>query len=147
MRRRGLSLIEILIASVLLVATLVPMWGLMGASHRQITISSDEIRASQIALEIIEQIENSGWFPQAGDIHFTPVANGAVRLGGTSGIEVQIGEFPEYFALKGRIEVDGFPASGANSGRVVRVILFYTPREVVGEQEKSYQVSTFINRL
>ncbi len=80
MSRKGVSLLEILFASGIMVAAMVPLWGLMGSSHKQVTLSADEIRASQIAAEILEQIENSGWQPEVGEISFAPVSEGKISL-------------------------------------------------------------------
>lgn len=53
----GITLVEVLIAAVLLAFTMIPLWGLMGSSHKQAMTSADELRLAQIATEILEQYE------------------------------------------------------------------------------------------
>jgi hypothetical protein len=142
--RRGLSLLEILIAAGIMVAAMVPLWGLMGSSHKQVTVSADEIRASQLANEILEQIENFRWFPDPGTISFSLVKNSKISIGSSRKIEVQVGDYPDYLAPQGMIEVEAYPAG--NSGRIVRLRIDYKTRERVGKEVKSYYISTFIAR-
>lgn len=58
MKKFGMSLVEILIAVVIFVSAIIPIWGLMSSSHQQVVRSADEIKISQITVEILEQIEN-----------------------------------------------------------------------------------------
>ncbi len=144
MNRNGLSLLEIMIATGILVAAMVPLWGLMGASHKQVTISADEIKVSQLALEIIEQIENSQWTPVEGEMSFSPGSNSSISLGSKSKINIQIGEFPDYLKLKGKVEISGYPTGKPDKGKIVNLKLFYNPKEKVGKEDKVYSISTYI---
>lgn len=144
MTRRGLSLLEIIIAASIMVAAMVPLWGLMGASHKQITVSADEVRASQIANEIIEQIENSNWFPDAGEINFTFLKNSNVTIGNAQKTEISIGDYPDYLQPKGLLEIEKYPPTGMNTGRIIRLKIAYSGKDKVGKAVKTYQASTFI---
>jgi len=147
MSRRGVSLLEILIASGIMVAAMVPLWGLMGTSHKQVTLSADEIRVSQLAVEILEQIENHGWKPVDGDYPVEAESGSKINLGsGNDKIEVQIGSYPEYLALNGKINVTRYPPlPRAESGKIMRLMLNYKSKEQVGEEIKNYELSTFVN--
>ncbi|MDN5280120.1 MAG: hypothetical protein PWR01_4085 [Clostridiales bacterium] len=144
--RRGLSLVEILIASTIMVAAMVPLWGLLGSSHQQVTISADEVRASQMANEIIEQIENSNWFPDPGEINFTPVKDSMITVGTSKKVKIAIGDFPDYFKPDCRLEIEKYPASGDAYGRIVRLKVNYNAKDKVGNEVNTYQISTFIAR-
>ena len=132
MTRKGLSLLEILIAAGIMVAAMVPLWGLMGSSHKQVTVSADEVRASQLANEILEQMENLRWFPDPGEVSFSIIKNSKVAVGTNHRIDVAIGDFPEYLSPE--------------AGRILRLIINYKSKEQVGKEEKFYQVSTFVAR-
>ncbi len=147
MRRQGLSLLEILIASGIMVAAMVPLWGLMGSSHKQVTLSADEIRVSQLAVEILEQIENYGWIPADGDYQVAAQSGRQISIGNAIKVEVQIGSYPEYLALSGKINVKGYPSPPkADTGKIMRLMLNYKTKEQVGEENKSYELSTFVSR-
>ncbi len=146
MNARGISLLEILVASCILVAAMVPLWGLMGSSHKQVTLSADEIKTSQLAVEMLEQIENSQWWPEIGDIGFAPISEGKITLGTTSKINLQIGSFPAYLDLKATLKIDRYPAAGGETGRIVRLILQYKTKEKVGTPVKDYELSTYLSR-
>lgn len=146
MNPRGISLLEILVASSIMVAAMVPLWNLMGSSHKQVTLSADEIKTSQLAVEILEQIENSNWWPENGEIGFSPVSEGRIVLGTTAKLEVSIGSFPEYLDLKGTLAIARHPPTGNEVGKIVRLILNYKTREKVGNPEKTYELSTFLSR-
>lgn len=148
MKKRGISLLEILIASGVMVAAMVPLWGLMGSSHKQVTLSADEIRVSQLAVEILEQIENKGWLPQDGDFAMTPVSGKLLSIGSTVKVDVQVGSFPEYLSLSGKIIVSRYPAATSKPeiGKVIRLMFNYKSKEQVGKEDKSYELSTFVSR-
>ena len=74
-RNSGMSLVEILVACGILIGAMLPLWGLMGTSHKQASMSMDELRASQVAVEIIEQIENIGW---TGNVNNVMLVNNGV---------------------------------------------------------------------
>lgn len=146
MTKKGLSLLEILIAAGIMVAAMVPLWGLMGSSHKQVTVSADEIKASQIANEILEQIENSKWFPDPGDISFTLLKNSKMTVGGSKKIEFTVGDYDDYLAPEGKIEIEKYPSTSINAGRIIRLKVFYKTKERVGKEKKTYQISTFVAR-
>lgn len=146
MSRNGLSLLEILIAAGIMVAAMVPLWGLMGSSHKQITVSADEVRASQLANEILEQMENLHWFPDPGEVSFSILKNSKVSIGSNHRIDIEIGDFPDYLSPKGRVEVEKYPSSSPEAGRILRLIIDYKSKEHVGREDKFYQVSTFVAR-
>lgn len=146
MKRRGISLLEVLVASGIMVAALVPLWGLMGSSHKQVTLSADEIKASQLAVEMLEQIENSQWWPDVGDIGFKPLSEGKLTIGTSSKIDLRIGSFPEYMDLKATIKIEKYPSTGQETGRIVRLILNYKSKEKVGTPEKDYELSTYLSK-
>lgn len=56
-RGKGISLVEIIIAATILVISMAPIFGLMGSSHKSVMKSADELRAAQLAIEILDQIE------------------------------------------------------------------------------------------
>ncbi|MBU1107058.1 MAG: hypothetical protein KKB51_10350 [Candidatus Riflebacteria bacterium] len=144
MKRRGMSLLEILIASGIMIAAMVPLWGLMGSSHKQVTLSADEIRVSQLAVEILEQIENKAWLPLDGDYAIVPLSGELLSI--DSKVKVQIGSFPEYLALGGKINVSRFPAGTSTEiGKVIRLILNYKSKEQIGKEDKIYELSTFVS--
>jgi len=145
MKRRGMSLLEILIASGIMIAAMVPLWGLMGSSHKQITLSADEIRVSQLAVEILEQIENADGLPPDGDYAIAPLSGKLLSIGNTVKVDVQIGSFPEYLTLGGKISVSRFPTGTSTEiGKIIRLILNYKSKEQVGKEDKSYELSTFV---
>lgn len=146
MRRKGISLLEIVIASSIMIAAMVPLWGLLGSSHRQVTLSADEIRASQIAVEILEQVENLGFAPENGEFSFTPVSGGKNSLGNTRKFDLNFGEFPEYLDLKAVLDVSRFPLTGPETGKIIKLNLKYKTKEKVGIEEKSFSLATFIGR-
>ncbi len=51
MMRRGISLVEISYRHrFMMVAAMVPLWGLMGSSHRQVTLSGLTTKYGQVSL-------------------------------------------------------------------------------------------------
>jgi len=146
MSRRGISLLEVVIASSIMIAAMVPLWGLLGSSHRQVTLSSDEIRVSQIAVEVLEQIENLGFAPDNGEFSFTPLSGNKISVGGAKKIDLMFGEFPEYLDLKAVLDVKKFPATGNETGKIARLSLKYKTKEAVGVEEKSLTLAAFIGR-
>lgn len=146
MKKNGISLLEVLMASGIMIAAMVPLWGLLGSSHKQVTLSADEIKTSQLAVEILEQIENSSWWPDNGELGFTPMSESRITLGTASKLEVQIGSYPAYLSLKGTLKIEKYPETGPEAGKLVRLILNYRSKEKVGTEEKTYELSTFIGR-
>ena len=68
LKNNGVTLVEVIVASVILVIAMIPLWGLMGSSHKQAMSSSDELRLAQIASEILEQIEAGKNIPTEGEL-------------------------------------------------------------------------------
>ncbi|PKL44662.1 MAG: hypothetical protein CVV41_04665 [Candidatus Riflebacteria bacterium HGW-Riflebacteria-1] len=147
MTRRGISLLEILIASGIMVTAMVPLWGLMGSSHKQVTLSADEIRVSQLAVEILEQIENKAWIPADGEFAFAPASGKLISIGNALKVDVQVGSYPEYLDLKGKIKVSRYPpeTSKTEIGKVMRLMFVYKSKEKVGDEDKEYELSTFVS--
>ena len=58
-RNRGLSLVEIMVGLAILLVAMVPIWGLMGSSHQQVMRSADEIKVSELAIELLEQLQRN----------------------------------------------------------------------------------------
>lgn len=138
MRRQGLSLVEILIAAAILLAAMVPLWGLMGSSHQQVMRSADEIKASQLAIEILEQLENNfhlGELPsEDSPKEYNLNSGGVVTISDTSPSTVKIGTFDSYFMPKLFIETTSIKsfAEGRGDqeiGRMVTVIIKYKSKE------------------
>lgn len=146
MKTRGMSLLEILIAAGIMIAAMVPLWGLMGSSHKQVTVSADEVRASQLANEILEQIECLGWFPEHGQVSFDPVKNARIKVGSNPKLELEFGEFPDYLEPRVVLEIEKYPASGSFSGRIIRCRLDYKPKDAVGKSVKTFFSTTFVSR-
>ncbi|MEW6710390.1 MAG: type II secretion system protein [Candidatus Riflebacteria bacterium] len=144
MKKGGMSLVEILVAAGILVAALVPLWGLLGSSHKQVTVSADEVRASQIANEILEQIENAGWASDLDSATFKPVKNSKITVGGKKPVELSFGDFPDYLDPEAEITIVKYPAGGSFSGRIFRLELSYKSKEKIGTAVKKYLISTFI---
>ena len=100
MRKRGISLVEILIASAVFLAAVIPLWGLMGSSHQQVVRSADEIKASQLTVEILEQIENSQnieFLPEDDtEKEFVLESGGEISIGGETPVVFKVGDFEEY---------------------------------------------------
>jgi hypothetical protein len=139
-KRSGLSLLEVLIASGILLAAMLPLWGLMGSSHKQATMSLDELRASQIAAEILEQIENSSW---RGDVSNVVLINdGTTKL--ANNFDIVIGEFPEYQQFTINIETTDINEP-ENLGKLLQLTINYFSKEQTNNSEpKSYTIGTFL---
>ena len=136
MKKRGISLVEILIASAVFLASVIPLWGLMGSSHQQVMRSADEIKASQITIEILEQLENSQnikCLPEEGDgKEFNLESGGELTLGSEPPVVLKVGTFDEYMAPKLLISSfaikDGY-MDEVVIGRVVDLIMEYKSKE------------------
>ena len=136
MRRRGISLVEILIASAVFLAAVIPLWGLMGSSHQQVIRSADEIKASQLTVEILEQIENSQntkCLPEDGaGKEFKLESGGELSLGNEPSVVVKIGTFDEY--MDPNLVISAYTVKdGYNDeyviGRVVTLEMNYKSKE------------------
>ena len=149
MRKRGISLVEILIASAVFLAAIIPLWGLMGSSHQQVIRSFDEIKASQLTIEILEQLENSQnikCLPED-DVQkeFTLVSGGELSLGDETPVALKVGTFDEYMAptliLSAYSIKDGF-IEEIVIGRVVTLVLNYKSKE---GRDSTYTLRGFIS--
>lgn len=138
MKKQGLSLVEILIAAAILLVAMVPLWGLMGSSHQQVMRSADEIRASQIAVEILEQLENNfsprELPPEDSPKEYNLNSGGVVTISDSSPTVVKIGHFDSYFMPKLFIETTSMKSSAEGRedqeiGRLVTVMLKYKSKE------------------
>ena len=96
MKKKGMSLVEILIAVSLLTATMMPLWGVMSSSHQQVLRSAEEVKASQLAVEVLEQLEILGRIDCLPDnneyVEFNLNSGGIVTIGNGNSVEVKIGE-------------------------------------------------------
>ena len=149
MRKRGISLVEILIASAVFLAAVIPLWGLMGSSHQQVIRSFDEIKASQLTIEILEQLENSQnikCLPED-DVQkeFTLVSGGELSLGDETPVALKVGTFDEYMVptlvLSAYSIKDGF-IEELVIGRVVTLVLNYKSKE---GRDSTYTLRGFIS--
>jgi type II secretory pathway pseudopilin PulG len=144
MKNNGITLLEVLVAAAIMVAAMVPLWGLLGTSHQQVIVSADEVRAGQLANEILEQIENSGWLPDPGQISFDLVKNSSVSVGPAAEVSLKTGDFPDYMKPQVTLDIEKYPADAVKAGRLLQLQLNYQLREKVGKEVKTYQISTFI---
>lgn len=138
--KSGVSLVEVLIACGILIAAMIPLWGLMGTSHKQATMSMDELRASQIAVEVLEQIENSGWAGNVSDVIL--INDGITKL--SDGLDITLGEFPEYQNFS--LSVETTDVSGPeNIGKILQLTVKYFSKEHSNvEKPKEYTIGTFL---
>ncbi|MBR4329421.1 MAG: hypothetical protein IKO19_03805 [Candidatus Riflebacteria bacterium] len=149
MRKRGISLVEILIASAVFLAAVIPLWGLMGSSHQQVVRSADEIKASQLTVEILEQIENSQnieFLPEDDtEKEFVLESGGEISIGGETPVVFKVGDFEEYMephlVLSAYSIKDGF-IDEIVIGRVVTLVLNYKSKE---GRESRYTLRGFIS--
>ena len=149
MNKRGISLVEILIASTVFLAAVIPLWGLMGSSHQQVVRSADEIKASQLTVEILEQIENSQnikCLPEDGEEkEFNLESGGELNLGSETPVALKVGTFDEY--MEPHLVITAYTIKdGYNDelviGRVVSLFMNYKSKE--GHDSK-YTLRGFIS--
>ncbi len=135
-RNRGMSLVEIMVGLAILIIAMVPIWGLMGSSHQQVMRSADEIKASELAIELLEQLQNIGnvdCLPNDGEESEFPLnSGGAVPLDEGGAVSLKVGTFEEYFRPKLFISssnvYDGFTGERV-VGRVVSLCIQYKSKE------------------
>ena len=148
MSRKAVTLIEILIAIAVFLIAIIPLWGLMGSSHQQVVRSADEIRISQIAIEILEQIENKNTFsylPEEGVVkEFNLHSGGVISLGEDPSIDINLGTFDEYLIPKlCLITID---VNNDNNdmliGRIVELAIDYKSKE---GRDLSYTLRGFVS--
>ncbi|NCB45466.1 MAG: hypothetical protein BWY02_00404 [bacterium ADurb.Bin157] len=140
-RNSGMSLVEILVACGILIGAMLPLWGLMGTSHKQASMSMDELRASQVAVEIIEQIENIGWTGNVNNVML--VNDGVTKI--DNNLDITLGEFPEY--QKFTINITTTTIEGSEDlGKIVQLTVNYYSKELTNSGDaKEYTLGTFIS--
>ena len=146
MKNNGFSLVEVLIAAGILVSAMIPLWGLLGSSHKQVTVSADEIRVSEIAASIIEQIENSNIFPDNADIKFFPKSGKTNILRKINNIKLYFPVYPEYLKLSVHIKITNYPRNEVNSGKLLKIIIQYSTKAQMGKRIKTYEMATYVNK-
>ena len=140
MNKKGISYVEIIIATAIFLVAAIPLWGLMGSSHQQVVRSADEIKASQIAIEILEQIENTHNVKCLPDdvAEFDLQSGGVIKLGSEDlPIEIKVGDFEDYMSpklyLSSNPHLDTF-TDQVEIGRVVTLELEYNSKEVSNQK-------------
>ncbi len=149
MKKRGVSLVEILIAAAILFAAMVPLWGLMGSSHQQVMRSADEVKASQLAVEIMEQLENSHCpecLPEDDAMQeYSLSSGGVVTIGNEPSVTIKISTFEEYFMPKLYVTAstlaDSFTGTRA-IGRIVALTIQYRSKE---GRDQEYVLRGFVS--
>ncbi|MBQ2592942.1 MAG: hypothetical protein II567_06645 [Candidatus Riflebacteria bacterium] len=149
MSKRGMSLVEILIASAVFLAAVIPLWGLMGSSHQQVTRSADEIKASQLTVEILEQLENSQnikCLPEDNtEKEYKLESGGEISLGSEPPVVLKVGTFDEYMSpnlvISAKTIDDGYNNQYV-IGCVVTLEMNYKSKE---GRDSSYTLRGFIS--
>lgn len=72
-RRRGLSLVQVLVASAVLVVALLPLFTLLSSSVRTAEVSLDELRAAYLADELMTQVRLLAFEPGFPHLHEIPL--------------------------------------------------------------------------
>lgn len=147
MTKKALSLVEILIGSAILVSAIIPLWGLMGSSHQQVMRSADEIKASQLTVEILEQIENyfiSKDLPRGEGIEYKLSSGGFINIKeGTK--KIQIGYFEDYFSPVLFLETsERTNNEGDEVGCIVKLTMQYKRKDALGEDVSEYVLRGFV---
>jgi len=146
---RGISLIEIVVAVSILVMAMVPLFGLMGSSHSQISVSADEVMVSQIALEILEQIEAEGASLRGKTftLKLPIVSTGKLSLKPNLVKELNVSPFPDYLALACEISVDSAQPKDAqykDLASLVTIKVEFTPKKKVGKSRKEVLFASLV---
>ena len=144
--RKAITLVEILISTAILLCAIIPIWGLMGSSNQQVMKSYDEIKASQLTVEILEQIENycsSELLPDDDEgKNYDISSNGTININDDSHI-IQIGSFEEYFEPKLNIRSEHlFDNQEKLIGSIVSLTLRYKTKE---GQDSKYILRGFVS--
>ncbi len=152
MRKKAISLIEILIGTVILLAAIIPLWGLMGSSNQQVMRSADEIKASQLTVEILEQIEHyikAEDLPDESDGYkeFNLVSGGYITLNeGQDKVKIKVGTFEDY--LKPKLLIGSSPRYNNSSeevGRIVTLVMEYERKDGQGSENPEYTLRGFVS--
>lgn len=146
MQNRGFSLVEVVVAASILVAAMIPLWGLLGSSHRQVTVSTDEIKVSEIATSIIEQIENSDVFPDNGTVTFSPKSDATIVLSKINNLNLSFPEYAKYLNLSGAINITNFPTSSSDGGKLLKLRMKYSPKAKIGKKVKTFEIASYLSR-
>ena len=144
--KKAITLVEILIAIAILISAILPIWGLIGSSNQQVMKTYDEIKASQLTIEILEQIENYYYSEQLPDDddgkNYNLSSNGTLSLNSDSTV-IQIGSFDDYFTPTLNIFSNPlFDNQGKLIGSIVSLTLYYRTKE---GQESKYCLRGFVN--
>ncbi|MBQ3644061.1 MAG: prepilin-type N-terminal cleavage/methylation domain-containing protein [Candidatus Riflebacteria bacterium] len=149
MSRKAITLIEILIAIAVFLVAIIPLWGLMGSSHQQVIRSADEIKISQIAIEVLEQIENNNTFsylPEEGvEKEFNLQSGGVISLGEEPSIDINLGIFDDYLMPKlylFTLDVKESFSDEVVIGRIVSLTIDYKSKE---GRDLSYTLRGFVS--
>ncbi len=151
MREKGVSLVEILVAVFILLSSMLPLWGLMGSSHRQVIRFSEEIIASQLTVEILEQIRNSKavnvFLNQNNSFSFTLTSDSTISLGNQSAapLLIKVGTFESY--LEPKLTITGEVVNNKylpdkTIGCIVTLVMKYKSKE---GKELEYKLRGFVN--
>ena len=144
--KKAITLVEILIAISILVSAIIPIWGLIGSSNQQVMKSYDEIKASQLTIEILEQIENycfAELLPDDDDgKDYKLSSNGTITLNDDSAV-IQVGSFEDYFNPTLNIFSNPlFDNQGKLMGCIVSLTMYYKTKE---GQESKYCLRGFVS--
>lgn len=153
MKKLGMSLVEILIAVVIFVSAIIPIWGLMSSSHQQVVRSADEIKISQITVEILEQIENYAnaetllekLNESDGPDGPNPLTSDSlITLRDVEGLKIKVGSF-EYYLMP-ELTVMFTPITNKNNnpiGVMVSLTVSYKSKESMDRTE--YMLRGFLS--
>lgn len=75
MRRSGLSLVQVLVASAVLITALLPVFALLTQSVRNTEVSLDELRAAYLAEEVLDQLRFLAYEPGFAALRDLPILN------------------------------------------------------------------------
>ncbi|NLM17798.1 MAG: hypothetical protein GX221_08795 [Candidatus Riflebacteria bacterium] len=148
--KRGISLVELMVAAFILILAMLPLWGLLGSSHERVARTSDEILAGQMALEVAEQLEQTGFLPETGEV--SPDADGKLLLTrGSRTLTCLISPFDPYFEPKFAFssEIVGSPSiESPTRGYVVHIDLSFKTKVDPGSGDsasrKEFSLSCFV---
>ena len=150
MKSKGLSLVEIMVSILIFLASIVPMMGLMGSSTQNVVRFSEEIIASQLTIEILEQIKNShavNIFSGDNDSYsFALTPDSTINIGNqTSALTVNVGTFETYLSPKLTINTEVVKnkfSAEKTIGRIITLEMKYKSKE---GKELSYKLRGFVS--
>ena len=150
MKSKGLSLVEIMVSILIFVASIVPIMGLMGSSTQNVVRFSEEIIASQLTIEILEQIKNShavNVFSGDSDTYsFTLTSGSTINIGNqSSALTVNVGTFDSYLSprltISSEVVKNKFLAE-KTIGRIITLEMRYKSKE---GKELLYKLRGFVS--